>query len=93
MENLTIAAIIASVMFVMLILILVYSIENKDWVHVIIESIGIIMCLVVHIYVTSEINNISSEPTAIDVYRGLTELEITSVNGVPKDTVVVFKKI
>ena len=31
-------------------------------------------------------------PTALDVYRGKTELEITSVNGVPKDTVVVFKK-
>ena len=31
-------------------------------------------------------------PSAIDVYRGNTELEITSVNGIPTDTVVVFKK-
>ena len=31
-------------------------------------------------------------PSAIDVYRGNTELEITSVNGVPTDTVVVFKE-
>ena len=31
------------------------------------------------------------QPTALDVYRGNTELEITSVNGVPTDTVVVFK--
>ena len=31
-------------------------------------------------------------PTALDVSRGNTELEITSVNGVPTDTVVVFKK-
>ena len=31
-------------------------------------------------------------PSAIDVYRGKTELEITSVNGIPIDTVVVFKK-
>ena len=30
-------------------------------------------------------------PSAIDVYRGNTELKITSVNGVPTDTVVVFK--
>ena len=30
-------------------------------------------------------------PSALDVYRGNTELEITSVNGVPTDTVVVFK--
>lgn len=31
-------------------------------------------------------------PSAIDVYRGNTELEITSINGTPIDTVVVFKK-
>lgn len=30
-------------------------------------------------------------PKAIDVYRDKTELEITSVNGVPQDTVVVWK--
>jgi hypothetical protein len=38
--------------------------------------------------------NIIGEPTpsALDVYRGNTELEITSVNGTPIDTVVVFKK-
>ena len=32
------------------------------------------------------------EPTALDVYRGETELVVTSVNGVPTDSVVVFKK-
>ena len=31
-------------------------------------------------------------PSAIDVYRGNTELEITSINGMPIDTVVVFKR-
>lgn len=31
------------------------------------------------------------KPKAIDVYRNKTELEITSVNGVPRDTVVVWK--
>lgn len=37
---------------------------------------------------------ITEEPTpsALDVYRGNTELEITSVNGTSIDTVVVFKK-
>lgn len=33
----------------------------------------------------------TNKPTPLDVYRGNTELEITSVNGVPTDTVVVFK--
>ena len=32
------------------------------------------------------------KPSALDVYRGNTELEITSVNVIPTDTVVVFKK-
>jgi hypothetical protein len=30
-------------------------------------------------------------PSALDVYRGNTVLKITSVNGIPVDTVVVFK--
>ena len=34
----------------------------------------------------------NTKPSAIDVYRGNTELEITSVNGTPIDTVVVFKE-
>ena len=34
---------------------------------------------------------IEQKPSAIDVYRGHTELEITSVNGTPIDSVVVFK--
>ena len=33
-----------------------------------------------------------TKPSALDVYRGNTEIEITSVNGVPTDSVVVFKK-
>lgn len=32
------------------------------------------------------------EPSALDVYHGNTELKITSVNGTPIYTVVVFKK-
>lgn len=34
---------------------------------------------------------IEPKPTALDVYRGNTELKVTSVNGIPTDTVVVFK--
>lgn len=35
--------------------------------------------------------SMGSKPTPLDVYRGNTELRITSVNGIPIDTVVVFK--
>ena len=45
------------------------------------------ICLVSHMIVGS-----TPTPSALDVYRGNTELEITSVNGTPTDTVVVFKK-
>lgn len=34
----------------------------------------------------------NKHPKAIDVYRGNTELKITSVNGIPTDSVVVFTK-
>ena len=35
--------------------------------------------------------SMGNEPRAIDVYRGNTKLEITSVNGITQDTVVVWK--
>jgi small-conductance mechanosensitive channel len=38
-----------------------------------------------------EAHNESKQPSALDVYNDKTELRITSVNGVPVDTVVVFK--
>ena len=31
------------------------------------------------------------QPTPLDVYKGNTELEITTINGVPTDTIVVWK--
>ena len=37
------------------------------------------------------IYNNPTTPQAIDVYRGHTELQITSVNDMPQDTIVVWK--
>lgn len=50
---------------------------------------GCITCIVIAIVLWESFGD---EPTALDVYRGKTELEITSVNGIPTDTVVVYKK-
>ena len=60
-------------------------------------DIGVIIGYFMTILVIIEVyllSNIIGKPTpsAIDVYRGNTELEITSVNGVPTDSVVVFKE-
>ena len=51
----------------------------------------IIMLMIIEICLV-EIITEKPTPSALDVYRGNTELEITSVNGIPTDTVVVFKK-
>lgn len=47
--------------------------------------------LIVVIVTIIEEHILEPEPTALDVYRGSTELKIISVNGVPSDTIVVFK--
>ena len=60
-------------------------------------DIGVIIGCFMTILVIIEVyllSNIIGKPTpsALEVYRGNTELEITSVNGVPTDSVVVFKE-
>ena len=50
----------------------------------------IMILMVIEICLVSIITE-KPTPSALDVYRGNTELEITSVNGTPIDTVVVFK--
>ena len=53
---------------------------------------GIIATLMtIEVYLLANIIG-EPKPSAIDVYRGNTELEITSVNGTPIDSVVVFKE-
>ena len=58
---------------------------------------GVVIGVVIMTLVIIEICLISNiiekqKPSALDVYRGNTELEITYVNGTPIDTIVVFKK-
>ena len=45
---------------------------------------GFFLCLAV-------VNKLVEGPKPIDVYRNKTDLRITSINGVPTDTVVVWK--
>lgn len=47
-----------------------------------------IICLIISIIINFIL---LGKPEAIDVYRNKTELEIHSVNGVPTDSVVVWK--
>ena len=52
---------------------------------------SIAMLMTIEVYLLADIIG-DTKPSAIDVYRGNTELEVTYVNGTPIDTIVVFKK-
>ena len=52
---------------------------------------SVAMLMTIELYLLADIID-EPKPSAIDVYRGNTELEITSVNGVSTDSVVVFKE-
>lgn len=88
-----IGAIIVGILICILI-ILSFHISNNSTedfdIGFIIGSI-IATLMVIEVYLLSNIIG-KPKPSALDVYRGNTELEITSVNGTPIDTVVVFKK-
>lgn len=88
-----IGAIIAGVLICILVIISLYisksSTEDYD--------IGIIIGGIIATLMVIEVNLLADiigepKPSAIDVYRGNTELEIISVNGTPIDSVVVFKE-
>lgn len=60
-------------------------------------DIGVFMGMILGLLILAETSLVADiiygpRPSALDVYRGNTELEITSVNGTPIDTIVVFKK-
>lgn len=62
--------------------------DDDKIIHITIGTfISIIIFIVMIIYSTLIINT----PTAIDVYRNNTTLEITYKDSIPIDTVVVFK--
>ena len=53
---------------------------------------GVILMFIGFLFVASYFTPANAPtPTAIDVYRGKTELEIHSINNIPTDTVVVWK--
>ena len=65
--------------------------SSCDFDNGVIMGGSIAMLMTIEVYLLADIIG-DTKPSAIDVYRGNTELEITLVNGVPTDTVVVFKE-
>lgn len=61
-----------------------YGDEGNGWIRIIFYGILFIVTLCAAI-------SADQSPQAIDVYRGKTSLEITSVNNIPVDSTVVWK--
>ncbi len=88
-----IGAIIVGVLILALMILGKYISERCDESFDAGVFIGMILGLLITIETTLVADIIHEpKPSALDVYRGNTELEITSVNGMPIDTIVVFKK-
>ena len=82
----TLFIILAVTLFVMTFMAIILSAySNAYTVSILIVSI---ITFISAVFTTIELRN----PSAIDVYRGRTVLEITYRNGVPIDSAVVFKK-
>ena len=65
--------------------------SSCDFDNGVIMGGSIAMLITIEVYLLADIIG-DTKPSALDVYSGNTELEITSVNGVPTDSVVVFKE-
>lgn len=61
-----------------------YGDRGNGWITIIFY--GILFLVTLYTAIISH-----NTPQAIDVYRGKTSLEITSVNNIPTDTTVVWK--
>ena len=64
------------------------TIINEDR-NIIWASILLVIAFIGEIFIIYDINN---TPTALDVYRGNTELRITYEGKIPVDTIVIYKK-
>ena len=61
----------------------------KDEGHIAISIVFFIVAVIGLLFIMADI---SKTPTALDVYKGKTELRITYDGKVPVDTVVIYKK-
>ena len=77
------------VLSVVAVLLFLYSCIGDGWLKGLAGQ-GYVLCFLAVVLIVG-INISEPIPTALDVYRGNTELKITSVNGIPTDSVVVFK--
>lgn len=88
-----IGVIIVGILICVLVILTAFVGRNSscDFDNGVIMGGSIAILMTIEVYLLADIIG-KPKPSALDVYRGNTEMEITSVNGTPIDTVVVFKK-
>ena len=88
-----IGVIIIGILICVLVILTAFVGRNSscDFDNGVIMGGSIAMLITIEVYLLADIIG-DTKPSALDVYSGNTELEITSVNGVPTDSVVVFKE-
>lgn len=90
--NIVVAVIIGIFILALITLALYISKESDDNFDIVV-FIGMMLAMLIIVETSLVVDIIyGPRPSALDVYRGNTELEIISVNGMPIDTIVVFKK-
>jgi membrane protein implicated in regulation of membrane protease activity len=66
-------------------------VNNVKWYDIVASGIISVVLLIATVATVEKLTEIN-KPKAIDVYRGKTTLEITYIDSIPQDTVVVFKR-
>lgn len=72
------------------IVIVLCVIEIKEEGNIVLSKVLLIIAIIGLLFII--ISYISNAPTALDVYKGKTELRITYEGNTPVDSAVVFKK-
>lgn len=71
------------------IVIVLCVIEIKEEGNIVLSKVLLIIAVIGLLFIMAYINN---TPTALDVYKGKTELRITYEGKTPVDSVVIYKK-
>ena len=72
------------------IVIVLCVIEIKEEGNIVLSKVLLIIAIIGLLFIT--VSYISNAPTALDVYKGKTELRITYEGKTPVDSVVIYKK-
>lgn len=82
---------LAIIGFIIVTIVIVFCvIEIKEEGNIVLSKVLLIIAIIELLFII--VSYISNAPTALDVYKGKTELRITYEGKTPVDSVVIYKK-